>query len=814
MTGGSGASHRRSTPAAQRSSRSSVSPRSATAARRSKAASARTKTVKPRNNPRGSHAPKGKRPQSRVRRILKWVFAIIGGLIATGLVAGIAAFSYLWITTEIPQPEKFALAEKTTVYYSDGTTKVGSFGDQNRDIIECSVLPDYVGNAIVASENRSFYTDKGIDLKGIARALLTNITTGSRQGGSTITQQYAERYYMGSNTTYVAKAREAVLALKIAQQQDKSEVLCNYMNTIYLGRGAYGIQAAAQAYFAKDAKDLTVSEAAMLAGIIPAPSAWDPAVNPERAESRFERVIDIMAEDGYITPQQKAEAAMPTTIEQQQTNDYQGTNGYLLQMVRDELLSGKTFTADDLDTGGYKIITTIDKDKQALMLKTASKTQGDNSVKPDDVEIGSINVDPKTGRIIAFYGGDDYLTKQLNNATQATYEVGSTMKPFALLKAVEEGVSLNTTFNGNSPRDFSGLSTPMANAAGVSYGTINLYQATANSVNTVYMDVAQHLGSAAIADTAHRAGIKGDISDEDPYTVLGNAGLSVLDMARGYATIANQGKKPTLHVVSNVQDGQGQELYQEPTNTEEVFDANDVALVTKAMTGVVQYGSGSSARAVGLTQAGKTGTANDNKAISFVGFTPSTLTIFAVWHPGPNGEALEIPAINGWQYSARYAVYLYTQYMKQATAGMDNESFPTATDTGKIGGPDGTWGTNGRRSSDSDSDADSDNDTTGDSETDDAGNTTGNNGNTTGENTPSNGTGDNGSTGEGSNGTGSGTTGSGGTDSPGNGNNSVPNTPDNGTGGAGPGTADTPSTGGSGTETQPNPGTTPESEAN
>ena len=146
---------------------------------------------------------------------------------------------YLYATTEIPQPESIAVAENTTVYYADGTTPIGTFSEQNREIIDCSVLPDYVGQAVVASEDRSFYTNRGIDLVGIARAFWNNLTTGSRQGGSTITQQYAERYYLGETTSYLGKAREAILALKIAQAQDKDQVLCNYMNTIYLGRGTY-----------------------------------------------------------------------------------------------------------------------------------------------------------------------------------------------------------------------------------------------------------------------------------------------------------------------------------------------------------------------------------------------------------------------------------------------------------------------------------------------------------------------------------------------------------------------------------------------
>ncbi|WP_374189040.1 transglycosylase domain-containing protein, partial [Bifidobacterium longum] len=181
-------------------------------------------------------------------RVLKWVLGIFFSLIGLGLLAGIAVFAYLYTTTEVPQPEKFALAEKTTVYYADGTTAIGSYAEQNREIISCEGLPDYIGNAIVASENRTFYTDKGLDLKGIARAFINNMTKGTRQGGSTITQQYAERYYMGETTSYVGKAREAIMAIKIAQTESKDEVLCNYMNTIYLGRNSYGIQAAAKAY--------------------------------------------------------------------------------------------------------------------------------------------------------------------------------------------------------------------------------------------------------------------------------------------------------------------------------------------------------------------------------------------------------------------------------------------------------------------------------------------------------------------------------------------------------------------------------------
>lgn len=655
------------------------------------------------NPPEGTHrgggihrSPGSKGPKAKGRKkhlILKWTLGIIGLFLAVG----IGAFAYLYATIEIPQPETIALAEKTSVYYADGKTKIGTFAEQNREIIDCSVLPKYVGQAVVASENRTFYTDRGIDLKGIARALINNVTKGTRQGGSTITQQYAERYYLGETTTYMGKLKEAILAVKIAQTQDKDTVLCNYLNTIYLGRSAYGIQAAAQAYFGKDAKDLTVPEAAMLAGIIPSPSNWDPAVNAKQAKSRFERVINIMKEDGYITAKQASEATMPKTVTNAQQNIYEGPNGYLLQMVRSELINSKAFTQDDLDTGGYTIVTTIDKSKQDLMYQTASPTKG-NAGMPDGVQTGGLSVNVKDGSIISLYAGEDYLKKQLNNVTDATYEVGSTMKPFTLLSTVQSGVSLDTVFNGNSPRSFPGLKQPMSNSGGASYGYINLYKATANSVNTVYMDLQQHLGADTIIKTAHTAGIKGKITD-DGYVTLGNSGLSMIDMARGFSTIANQGKKPTLHIVASVKSSKGSELYKAPSTAEQVFDANDTGLVVKAMEGTIQYGTGRAASAIGKTMAGKSGTANDNKAVSFIGFTPSTLTMFAIWNPGANGEALELPTINGYYKGMGYPAVLFTNYMSRALENVADEKFPDVTDSGKIGGPDGTWGTGSQYSS-------------------------------------------------------------------------------------------------------------------
>ncbi|RFT40289.1 penicillin-binding protein [Bifidobacteriaceae bacterium N170] len=626
--------------------------------------------------------------------ILFWALIVV----FTPIILGILTVAWMYVTTDIPQPDKIAMADKTKVYYADGKTEIGSFAEQNREIINCSVLKPYVGNAIIASENRSFYKDGGIDLKGIGRAIIHNVTSKGRWGGSTITQQYAERYYLGETKTYLGKLHEAILALKIAQTQDKNTVLCNYMNTIYLGRGAYGIQAAAKAYFGVEAKDLTLSQAAMLAGIIPAPSSWDPAIMPKEANMRFKRVLRIMLKDKYITSEEYKNAKMPQTINQTKQNMYAGPQGYLLQMVRSELTSGGAFTKEDLDTGGYRIITTIDKAKQDLMFNVASPTAGARGITPQGVQTGAMSVNPKDGSIISVYAGDDYLSKPLNNATQALYEPGSTMKPFALIGAIQAGTNLNTLFNGNTGLKFKGIDKPVNNFANTNWGIINLYKATANSVNTPFMALQEKLGQKGVANTAVLAGLNAQrVNGKNPFTVLGNDPVHISEIARAYSTIANQGRRPDLHIVSSVKNPDGKEFYRAPTVGKQVFAAADMALAIKAMQGVVQYGTSPEVRGVGKPIAGKSGTANDDSACSFVGFTPSVLTVFAIWNPDAQGNPLPVPTFRGYPGGIGYSAHLFTRYMRAALAGTAAEKFPEAKDNGKIGGVDGTWGLGGSK---------------------------------------------------------------------------------------------------------------------
>ncbi len=657
-----------------RSTRSTHSTRS-TAGSRSTAVSSR-----PRSHRRTAAKKLKKRP------ILKYLLFSFLGL----FILGIGGLSVAYAMIKIPSPESVALSQKTTVYYNDGTTPIGSFSQQNRQIIQCSTLPDYVGNAVVASENRTFWTDSGIDFKGIGRALFNNITTGSRQGGSTITQQYAERYYLGETKSYMGKLKEALLALKIAQTQDKSTVLCGYLNTIYWGRGAYGIQAAAQAYFGKNAKDLTSSEAAMLAGIIPAPSVWDPAVDQTAATKRFNRVIKIMKEDGYISSEDAKNAQFPETITNSTTDEYAGDKGYLLTMVKNELINTGKFTDDQIMTGGYSIATTIDKDKQAQMQTVGN---GDGTL-PETVEVGGMSADVDTGEILSIYSGRDYNTKQLNNATQAYYQAGSTMKAFTLIGAVQQGVSLNTMFNGNSPRSFAGLSKPVSNYGNQSFGNITLTQATANSVNTVFVDLNEKVTPQKTAEIAQQAGIKSSIQKDSPYNTLGIDAVHVSEMVQAYQTIAHDGVKNTLHIVRSVTSASsGDTIYAASTKGSQVFDSDTTAVTTQALHAVITSGTGRAALSVGKTLAGKSGTVNDSTALSFVGFSRHVVTGFAIWNPSDDGQTNEVvPTFGAYENGTGYPAVLFARYMKQALSGVADEAFPTPKNQGTVGGSDGSWG--------------------------------------------------------------------------------------------------------------------------
>jgi membrane peptidoglycan carboxypeptidase len=606
--------------------------------------------------PRGARAGSTPAPSGGRRRLIdyprrgyrglhrwlpSWRFVVGSALAFVFLCAGVVVAAYA--LTDVPDPDEFAQEQSSTVYFSDGATELGTFPGPNRTIVDYETLPAFVGQAVVSAEDRTFFENQGISITGMGRALLNNLTGGPTQGGSTLTQQYVERFYVGQTTTsYVGKAREALLAIKIGQTETKEQILGRYLNTIYFGRDAYGVEAASVSYFGHPAAQLTVSEAALLAGVIPSPNNWDPAVSPEKAEQRWAYVLDGMVRDGYLTQADRDAQVFPPVVEYARSDTYGGTNGYLLQYVKQELTATGSITEEMLGTAGLKIVTTVDAGVQAQAVASVDRLRtgalSDGTTPAEALRVGMVSVDPATGAIVSLYGGSDFLLDQIDRASRDRIQAGSTFKPFTLIAALENGIPLTERYNGSSPQTFDAWGPePVRNFGGTDYGRIDLVKATEQSVNTVYAQLNIEVGPEKTVEVAEKLGITGVPSV--PSNVLGSAVVRPLDMASAYATIAAQGVYHKPFMVREATDPDGDLVYTGETAPVQQFDAGVMADTTYAMTQVVEQGSGKRyVKPIGRAIAGKTGTSTENKSAWFVGFTPQIATAVALSQVGENGK--------------------------------------------------------------------------------------------------------------------------------------------------------------------------------
>ena len=640
-----------------------------------------------RSNPQADGQPRkparrqvGLHDAGRARRRLS-VWRVLLVLFAGTVVLGVVAFAALYIALDIPEPEDIALAQKTTVYAKDGRTEIGTFGQYDRNPVALEDISEDFQHAVVASEDRSFYTNNGIDLKGITRALWNNVRGKPLQGGSTLTQQYVERYYLGQTTSLRGKVREAVLALKIDRAQPKNQILENYLNTIYYGRGAYGIEAAARKYFGVSADRLTLAQSAMLAGIIPAPSAWDPAVDPDMARVRFDRVLNLMKTDGYITAEERQAQVFPQTIDYVPGEDWSGPNGHVMAAIANELVDAGVATYDELGQMGLKVVSTIDASMQEAAAAAVAELPED---RPENNHVGLISMDPSNGEVRALYGGADYAARQQNAVIQDHAQAGSTFKVFALAAAIDQGVSLNKGLTGAASKDFSGVR--ITNSQGIGYGTVSLLNATRSSVNTAYVQLNEQIGPQATVDAAIAAGIPKDTPglEANLTNVLGSAAPTAWDMARAYGTFASGGLRREPHLVRIATNASGKAIYKGDTSGTRVFDEKVAQRVTYALSFVTRSGgSGATAARLGRASAGKTGTSEGPWSSWFCGYIPQLVTVVDMYQVGPNGEMQKIDSFGKYAnqpiYGGTYPVEIWTSYMKAATADMEVQPFDYST---------------------------------------------------------------------------------------------------------------------------------------
>ncbi|WP_160115345.1 transglycosylase domain-containing protein [Varibaculum vaginae] len=612
------------------------------------------------------------RPGKNSKRAGIWIKRILGvisGLILVGIIAGCITFLIAYYRLEVPEAQKFASAQVTTIYWGDNETMMGKFAERNRTIVDTkSFKNSYIRDAVVASEDRTFYENSGIDIKGIVRAFWNNVRGRPTQGASTLTQQYVENYYTGRNTGYTGKFKETILALKINRQVPKEKIINDYLNTIYFGRGTYGIEAAANAYFGKSAKDLNLSESALLAGIIPAPNAWDPLVSPEQAKSRWKRVLNLMVSDKMIKPEDRKAATFPKVKEKKQEATYfKGTTGYLLQHVRQELITEIGYNEDEIDRAGIKIYTTIDPEKQK-MLEDAVNILPDD--KPEGLRIAASSIDTATGAVIAEYGGADYQKIQRNAVTQDVAQAGSTFKPFALLAALEHGHKINEMVDASGPMKVGDAT--VGNYGGASYGQIDFVQATKISSNTAYVRLTQEIGIDAARQVAIAAGYPKNTMGLDNSSVLGVLGTSSphnLNIADAYTTFATGGIRRPAHIIDKITDSSGNVLYEADTAGTRQFAEKDISELTKALAAVMQSGgTGINGALPGRPSAGKTGTSNDNRSAQFVAYVPQMVTAVSMYQVGKDGSEESITPFGGVTDvgSSTWPARIWQRYMMNA----------------------------------------------------------------------------------------------------------------------------------------------------
>ncbi|MEI6551921.1 MAG: transglycosylase domain-containing protein [Actinomycetes bacterium] len=616
------------------------------------------------------------------RKLLIRTAVFVGGF---GFVAGSVLFALAYFTVHIPDANAYVNSQSTIIQYSNGA-EIGRVGTQNRQIVPLSKIPLNVRHAVLAAEDRGFYSNKAFSVTGIARAVFNNLKGGALQGGSTITQQYAKTAFLTPSRTIQRKIKELVISLKLENQLSKDQIFENYLNTIYFGRGSYGVMTASQQYFNRNVDQLTTAQAAVIASILRSPGLYDPMYqkgNAKRLANRFEYVKNNMVDAGWLSKADAAKMKLPTIAPRATSGQLSGPKGHIIEAVQKELAK-LGFSQEQLLVGGLVIKTTLDEQAQQSAVDAVNKFYPAKA--PENLRIGLVAIRPGTGEVIALYGGRDYLQRQLNDATQSIALAGSTFKPFAIVAALEKGIPLTSMWNGDSPQTFDDLGKPypVSNYGDEGWGQIDLLYATKHSVNTVFVPLGIKAGDDKVVDVARRAGIPESVAMmPTPSVVLGVASPHVIDVANAYATFAAQGVKSKPFMVAQVLGSNKGVLYEATPETQEVFSKEVMADLTYALKGVVTGGTGAAALALGRPAAGKTGTSQSNASAWFSAYTPQLAATVALFRDSAS-ETLNgiggLTSVTGGTFPAK----IWTAFMKGALKGQPVMEFPAPSNIGGL----------------------------------------------------------------------------------------------------------------------------------
>ncbi|WP_079250909.1 transglycosylase domain-containing protein [Streptomyces amritsarensis] len=649
----------------------------------------------PPGGPGGGPGAEDRRGRTGRRRLLPtWRTALGAVLLLALLVGGGLVAGYLLV--DIPPANAAATAQSNVYLYSDGS-QLARDGEVNRVNVPLSQIPLTVQEAVLAAEDRDFYSERAVDPKAMVRAAWNTATGKGTQSGSTITQQYVKNYYLGQEQTIKRKAKEFFIAIKLGREKSKAYILEGYLNTSYFGRNAYGIQAASQAYYGKDVGSLTTAEGAYLATLLNSPSAFDVVSHPQsraRALARWHYVLDGMVKKGWLPAAERAATQFPEPGKVRAAAGLSGQRGYLVEAVKGFILDREILDDKTLAEGGYRIRTTIDRRRQADFVEAVDDqmlSRLDPQARTADrvVRAGGVSIDPATGKVVAMYGGVDYTRQYVNNATRHDYQVASTFKPFVFAAAVENGsrtqdgrrITPNTVYNGDNKRPVVGGRIRFApeNEGQVSYGNITVTTATDLSVNAVYAQMAVDVGTAKVKKTAIDLGIPQDTPNfvVGPAMALGTLQASVLDMTQAYATLADHGRRTPYTFLEEI--AKGDDTIPLPERTPVQAISREAADTTTSMlVSVVDNGTGTAALAAGHPAAGKTGTGELDRSAWFAAYTPNLVTVVAMMGQDPDTGTLESlygalgePRIGGGGYPAR----IWASYTKTALEGTDPVDF-------------------------------------------------------------------------------------------------------------------------------------------
>ena len=617
-----------------------------------------------------------------MRKLLIRSAVFLGGF---GFIAGSVLFALAYFTVDIPDANAYVNSQSTIIQYSNGE-EIGRVGTQNRQIVPLAKIPLNVRHAVLAAEDRNFYSNRAFSVTGILRAVVNNLRGGSLQGGSTITQQYAKTAFLTPSRTIQRKIKELVISIKLENQLSKDQIFESYLNTIYFGRGSYGVMTASQQYFNRNVDQLTNSQAAIIASILRSPGLYDPAFkkgNLERLQARFDYVKEGMIEAGWLDKDAAAKMKFPTIAPRSTSGQLSGPKGHIIEAVTKELAK-LGFSQDQLLVGGLVIKTTLDQRAQQSAVDAVNKFYPSNA--PENLRIGLVAIRPGTGEIVALYGGRDYLQRQLSDATQSIALAGSTFKPFAIIAGLEQGIPLTSMWNGDSPQTFDDAGKPyeVFNYGNEGWGQIDLLFATKHSVNTIFVPLGIKVGPDKVVDVARRAGIPESVAMmPTPSVVLGTSSPHVIDVANAYATFAAQGIKSKPYLVAQVLGSNKGVLYEAKPETQEVFSKEVMADLTYALKGVVTGGTGAAALALGRPAAGKTGTSQSNASAWFSAYTPQIAASVSFFRDNATQSLNGIggmTSVTGGSFPAR----IWTQFMKGALKGEPIMDFPAPANIGGL----------------------------------------------------------------------------------------------------------------------------------